>query len=232
MVNPTTVHEIQPSLNNMVYCANCGEAMVNTGERYYCPNAVLPSGADCPTKPVYADHLHHTVFSGLANRMATDDNINAVTDAIKATTAANADIQRQRMEQAEAAIADAKAKKPAYLRLVEHGEMTYQDVVADIDALDNATAGLAFESLVARTELEKIDFISDEQGIRDTFTSMETWLNGDNANDMQELLDLMVQKVTVDSDFLRIVYHVPMPTDEHPEGITEDLVQLPPSIYA
>ena len=232
MVNPTTVHEIKPSLNNMVYCANCGEAMVNTGERYYCPNAVLPSGADCPTKPVYADHLRNTVVSKLVNRMATDDNIRAVTDGIKETTAANAGIQRQRMEQAEAAIADANAKKPVYLRLVEHGEMTYQDVAADIDTLDQATAGLAFESLIARTEMEKIDFISDEQGIRDTFTSMETWLNGDNANDVQELLDLMVQKVTVDYDFLRIVYHVPMPTDEHPEGITEDLVQLPPSIYA
>ena len=232
MVNPTTVHHTKPSLNDMVYCANCSEAMVNTGERYYCPNAVLRSGADCPTKPVYADHLHHTVLSGLANRMATDDNIQAVTDGIKATTAANADTQRQRMEQAEAAIADAKAKKPAYLRLIEHGEMTYQDVAADIDALDQATAGLAFESLIARNELEKIDFIADKQGIRDTFTSMETWLNGDNANDAQELLDLMIQKVTVDSESLLIVYHVPMPSDEHPEGVTEDLVALYPSVNA
>ena len=164
--------------------------------------------------------------------MATDDNIQAVTDSIKATTAANADTQRQRMEQAEAAIADAKAKKPAYLRLVEHGEMTYQDVAADIDALDQATAGLAFESLIARNELEKIDFIADEQGIRDTFTSMETWLNADNANDTQELLDLMIQKVTVDSESLLIVYHVPMPSDEHPEGVTEDLVALYPSVNA
>ena len=232
MVNPTTVHEIKPSLNNMVYCANCGEAMVNTDERYYCPNAVLPSGADCPTKPVYADHLRNTVVSKLVNRMATDDNIQAVTDGIKATTAANADLQRQRMEQAEAAIADAKAKKPAYLRLVEHGEMTYQDVAADIDALDQTAAGLAFESLIARNELEKIDFIADEQGIRDTFTSMETWLNSDNANDAQELLDLMIQKVTVDSESLLIVYHVPMPSDEHPEGVTEDLVALYPSVNA
>ena len=24
MVNPTTVHKIKPSLNDMVYCANCG----------------------------------------------------------------------------------------------------------------------------------------------------------------------------------------------------------------
>ena len=232
MVNPTTVHKIKPSLNDMVYCANCGEAMVNNGERYYCPNNYLHSGAECPTKPVDTDHLRNTVVSKLVNRMATDDNIRAVTDGIKETTAANAGIQRQRMEQAEAAIADANAKRPVYLRLVEHGEMTYQDVAADIDALDQAAAGLAFESLIARNELEKIDFIADEQGIRDTFTSMETWLNSDNANDAQELLDLMIQKVTVDSESLLIVYHVPMPSDEHPEGVTEDLVALYPSVNA
>ena len=28
MVNPTTVHKIKPSLNDIVYCANCGAAMV------------------------------------------------------------------------------------------------------------------------------------------------------------------------------------------------------------
>ena len=232
MVNPTTAHKIKPSLNNMVYCANCGEAMVNNGERYHCPNDYLHSGAECPTRPVDTDHLRNTVVSKLVNRMATDDNIQAVTAGIKVTAAANAGIQRQRMEQAEAAIADAKAKKPAFLRLVEHGEMTYQDVAADINALDQAATGLAFESLIARNELEKIDFIADEQGIRDTFTSMETWLNGDNADDAQELLDLMVQKVTVDSETLRIVYHTPMPSDEHPEGVTEDLMPLYPGANA
>ena len=51
MVNPTTVHKIKPSLNGMVYCANCGAAMVHTGQRYYCPNTSVDSGRNCPTKP-------------------------------------------------------------------------------------------------------------------------------------------------------------------------------------
>ena len=103
------------------------------------------------------------------------------------------------MEQAEAAIADAKSKKPAFLQLVEHGAKTYQDVAEDIAALDSATAGSAFESTVARNELEKIAFVSDEQGIRDAATSMDTWLGGNNPDEAQELLDLMVQKVMVSS---------------------------------
>ena len=136
------------------------------------------------------------------------------------------------MEQAEAAIADAKSKKPAFLQLVEHGAKTYQDVVEDIAALDSATAGSAFESTVARNELEKIAFVSDEQGIRDAATSMDTWLGGNNPDEAQELLDLMVQKVMVSSSSALVVYHVPMPTDAHPEGIAEDLVQLYPSVNA
>ena len=232
MVNPTTVHQIKPSLNHMIYCANCGGPMVNTGQRYYCPNTSVDSGRNCPTKPVYADHLHHTVVSELMNRLATDENIQSVTETIKETMSVNARIQRQRMEQAEAAMADARAKRPALLQLVEQGERTYQDVAPEIDALDRTTAGLAFESIVARNELEKTAFVSDEDGIRDTATSMDTWLGGNNPDEAQELLDLLVQKVTVGSDSALIVYRVPMPTDEHPDGVTEDLVELYPSINA
>ena len=232
MVNPTTVHQTKPTLNDMVYCASCGAAMVNTGQRYHCPNGIVDSGPNCTTKPVYADQLLYTVFSELINQLATEENIQRVTDSIKETTTANAQVQRTRMEQAEAAIADAKSKRPAFLQLVEHGAKTYQEVAADIAALDSATAGSAFESTVARNELEKIAFVSDEQGIRDAATSMDTWLGGNNPDEAQELLDLMVQKVMVSSSSALVVYHVPMPTDAHPEGIAEDLVQLYPSVNA
>ena len=232
MVNPTTVHQTRPSLNDLVCCANCGAAMVNTGQHYHCPNSSVASGRNCPTQPVYAEHLLYTVVSELMNRLATDDNIHSITETIKETMAANGRIQHLRMEQAEAAIADANAKRPDILRLVEHGEKTYQDVAPEIDALNRATVGLAFESTVAKNEMEKIAFVSDEQGIRDTATSMDTWLGGNNPDEAQELLHLLVQKVAVGSGSALIFYHLPMPTDEHPEGVTEHMVALYPSINA
>ena len=230
MVNPTTVRQIKPSLDHLLYCANCGAAMVNNGKLYHCPNSSVDSGHNCPTKLVYADQLLYAVVWQLMNRLTTDDNIQSVTETIKETSVANDQLQRTRMEQAEAAIVDAKSKKTAFLQLVEHGAKTYQDVAADIATLDSAAAGMAYESIIARNELEKIAFVSDEQGIRETATSMVTWLGGNNPDETQELLDLLVQKVMVSSRSALVVYHAPMPTNEHPEGITEDLVQLYPII--
>lgn len=232
MVNPATVRQTKPTLNDMVYCNNCGAAMVNNGKLYHCPNSSADSGLSCTTKPVYADQLLYAVVRQLINRLATEDTIQNITETIQETAAANDQIQRTRMEQAEAAIVDAKSKKTAFLQLVEHGTKTYQDVAADIAALDSAVAGLAYESIVARNELEKIAFVSDVQDIRETTTSMDTWLGGNNLDEAQELLELMVQKVMVNSRSALVVYHEPMPTDDHPESITEDLVPLYPSINA
>ena len=232
MVNPTTVRQTKPTLNDLVYCNNCGAAMVNNDRRYHCPNSSMDSGLNCTTKPVCADQLLHAVVKQLMKRLATEDNIQNITETIQETAAAHDQLQRTRMEQTEAAIVDAKSKKTALLQLVEHGAQTYQDVAADIAALDSATAGLAYESIVARNELEKIAFVSDEQGIRETATSMNTWLGDNNHDETQELLDLLVQKVKVNSKSALVVYNTPIPTDEHPEGITEDLVKLYPSINA
>lgn len=232
MVNPTTVRQAEPSLNHMVYCANCGEPMANTGLRYYCPNTTVDSGRNCPTKPVNADHLRNAVVREMMNRLTTEEGIQTITETIQETMSANAQIQRQRMEQAEATMADANAKRRVLLLRVEQGEETYQEIVPAIDALDRATAGLAFESMVARNELEKALFVSDEEGIRDTINNVDTWLGSNHPDAMQELLDLLVQKVSVGSDYALIRYHAPMPAHEHPEGVTEDLVELYPSINA
>ena len=229
MVNPTTVHQIKPSLDHMVYCANCGEPMAKTGQRYHCPNAGVYSGDHCLTKPVYSEHLRHIVVRGMMNRLITEESIQAVTEDVQETMSANGQIQRQRMEQAEAAMADAKDRRTNILQRVEQGDVTYRDITPDIQTLDQTTAGLAFESMVARKELEKTVFVSDEEGIRDAVTNMDTWLDIDNADTVQDLLDLLVRQVSVGSDYASIRYNAPMPAREHPEGVTEDLVELHPS---
>ena len=226
MVNSTAVIKGKPSLNGMVFCANCGSEMANTGRRYYCPNTTVASGRNCPTRPVDALHLLRTVVFRMASRLTSEDMIQNVTQDIKDTTSANARIQRRRMEQAEAAITDTKVRSGMTPTSVEKGASSHDETAGQITDLDQATAGLGFEAIVARNELDKIEFISDEVGTRDTLTDPETYMGANSPEDAQELLDLIIRKVAVDTGSAIIVYQEAMPSKDHPQGILEDLVPI------
>ena len=226
MVNSTPVIKSKPSLNGFVFCANCGSQMANTGQRYYCPNTTVESGGNCPTRPVDARRLLDKVITQMVNRLASEETILHITESIKDSTAVSADIQRRRLEQAEAAIAEANARRPAVLQPVEHGAKTYHDVAEEISQLDQTATGLAVESMVARNELDKIDFIRDEDGIRETASDPNTYLGGNSPDETQELLDILVRKVKVNTESVLILYETVMPSAEQPEGIHEDLVVL------
>ena len=66
MTDRTVFGGNQPSLGDLVHCANCGAAMAHTGQLYYCPNATGNSVRNCPTNPVGTRLLLRTVFSGPA----------------------------------------------------------------------------------------------------------------------------------------------------------------------
>ena len=219
-----------PSLDGVVFCAECGARMNNSGEYYRCPNTADGADGKCTAKPVPVQYLLNGVVTRLVFRLTTDETVQEVTDTIMDITDANARIQRQRMEQAEASIAEANARRTAALQPVEHGAQTHKDAAEAMSKLEQVTAGLAYESLVARNELDKIDFIRDEEGIRETARNPETYLGGNNDEETQELLELLVQKVMVGAGAAKIIYEVGMPSDEHPEGVHEDLLELDPTI--
>ncbi len=139
-------------------------------------------------------------------------------------TETTARAQRSKMEQTEAAIAKTNALRPAVLHALEHGTKTYDEVIDEIGELTQTEAGLTFESMVARNELDKIDFIRDEDGIKEATRNPQTYLGGNNPAETQELLDLIIQKVKVGTGSAVIVYEVPMPSDEDSQGVLQDLV--------
>ena len=228
MTSSNGANKSKPSLDGLVFCANCASEMANTGLRYYCPNTTLESGGNCPTEPVDAANLTYCVVAMTVTRLATDPTVERIAEDIRDTTEVNALTQLRRMEQAEAAIAEANARRPAVLMTVEHGAKTYDDVADEIRELDQTTAGLAFESMVARNELDKIEFIRDEDGIQETARNPETYLGGNSSYETQELLELLIQKVAVDTGEALILYRVILPSDAHPEGISQDLLVLDP----
>ncbi len=229
MTDKTVVDGSLPSLDEIVHCANCGARMAHTGQIYYCPTPSSDSGRDCPTNPVGTQLLLRTVFNGLLNRLVTDDKVLHLTQAIKATIEPHENAQRKRMERAEAALADANAQEPTVFQAAENRTKHYQDTTTEVGALDQLTAARALESMAARDELDKISFISDEQGIRDDATNPATFLEGNSLDEAQELLDLLVEKIMVDSKTALIVYQVDMPTASPSETIKEDRMELYPA---
>ena len=214
----------KPSLDGMVFCANCGEKMVKSGDSYYCRNSTVESGGKCTMVVVDISRLTYFVVTKMVDRLATDETVQSITERITDATDASARTQRSRMEQAEASIAETNALKPAVLHAVEQGTKTYDEIIDEISRLEQTNAGLAFESMVARNELDKIDFIRDEDGIKEAARNPQTYLGGNNPAETQELLDLIIQKVKVGTGSAVIVYEVPMPSNEDSQGVLQDLV--------
>ena len=214
----------KPSLDGMVFCANCGEKMVKSGDSYYCRNTTVESKGKCTVITVDASRLTYAVVTQMVDRLATDETVQSITESITDATETTARAQRSKMEQTEEAIAKTKALRPAVLHALEHGTKTYDEIIDEIGELTQTEAGLTFESMVARNELDKIDFIRDEDGIKEATRNPQTYLGGNNPAETQELLDLIIQKVKVGTGSAVIVYEVPMPSDEDSQGVLQDLV--------
>ena len=221
-----TATENRLTLDGRVFCANCGSQMSNTGRRYYCPNTTLDSGGNCSTRPLDAQHLLRSVVTRMISRLATEETVESVVQDIRDSTRDNARIQRGRMELAEAAIAEARARSSVVPSVEQHADKTHEESTGDITAVDLATVGLAFQAMVARNELDKIEFVSDEVGLRETVRDPETYMGTNSPEDAQELLDLLVRKVTVGGSQITIHYEGPMPSGEQSREITTERVPL------
>ena len=227
MIDRTAAAKSKPSLNGMVFCARCGSEMTNTGRRYYCPNTTVEAGGSCNVRPTDAQGLLDSVVARMVSRLATEETVQRVTDTIREIT--DTDDHRPTMESFEAGIYDVNALRLAILQAIEDGTETHESIEAQMAALERRGTGLAFEALTSRDELDKIEFINDEQGIREAVANPETYLGGNSDEETQELLELLVGKVMVDSRSAKIIYKEALPLEGYPGKIREDMVELDPT---
>ena len=223
MIDRTAAAKSKPSLNGMVFCARCGSEMADTGQRYYCPNTTVEAGSSCNVRPTDAQGLLGSVVARMVDRLATEETVQRVTDTIREITDAGG--HRMRMERSEARVCDENAHRLNILQIIEEWSGTHENLAP---VLKRGT-GPAYEAMTSRDELDKAEFISDEQGIREAVADPGTYLGGNGDEETQELLELLVGKVLVDSESAKIIYKEALPLDGHPEGIREDLVELGPT---
>ena len=225
MFKPTTAQERPVTLEGLAHCANCGSAMTRAAGEYYCPKNTGP-GQACDTPATDAGHLLRRVMTVLVGRFMTEETIQQAIEDVQEEAREKSEPYRQKLEQTESAIAELNQRKNRALQQVEETERTYSDVSGDIDEINKTTAGLAYESLIARDELDKWDFLSEENGIRRASLDLETYLENSNPEAVQELLNHLLQDVRVSATEAMVNYNGPIPTREHPEGITTDRIPL------
>ena len=226
MLTPTAIQEKAPNLGLMVRCANCGSAMNRVADQHSCPNSTPETGQSCSTPPVNADRLLRRVISKLIERIITTETQQLIAETIRDKTQASVHLQRERLETAESAISRMNRRRTQILHPVEQRTATYPDVADEIHDIEKATSGLAYESMIARDELEKLEYIRDEASIKNTMANLDTYLGTVNAAEIQELLDMTVQEVQVNDNAAKILYAEPILSEEHPEGIESDLISL------
>lgn len=226
MFRKTAIQEKAPDLNGKVRCANCGAAMNRVAANHSCPNSAAGAGQSCSTPPVNAGHLLRQIMSKLVERIVTGETLQLVSENIREATESNVHLQRERLEAAEDAISRMNRRRTLVLQPVEQGNATYPDVADEMHEIEKAATGLAYESLVARDELEKLNYIRDETGIRNTMTNLDTYLGSVNVEEVQELLDMTIQEVQVSENSATVVYTEPIFSEENPEGIRTDPISL------
>ena len=205
-------------LDGKVLCANCDAQMRNTGRRYYCPNTTVESGGRCLTRPLDVEELLRSIITRMTRRLANDEISDGVISEIKRSTQENARIQQRIIEQAEAAITKATARNGAF---PQPGEQNGRITDLDVD-----TAGLTFQIMIAQEELDKLEFIGDETGLRETISDPDTYMRTSNQDYAQELLELLISRVTVENGHATILYKHPMPAIEQPGAILAETLTL------
>ena len=206
MFEKTSVHENAPDLSGLVHCANCGSRMTREAGAYICPVNKAEPGPDCPTTPVNAAHLLSRVVPKLMKSAMTEKTLEELVGDVKKQTSPKQELQQGRLDQAESEIEELNRLRAELLEPVEQNQEAYSAVADRIAEIDQTSTGLAYEALVARNELDALDFITREDGIRETARDPETYLGDANPQDVQELLELLIEDIRVTPGTALIIY--------------------------
>ena len=223
MIEQTIVRQIRLDLNGMVWCNTCNIAMRRTGGEYSCANA---GDGKCYIPSIGAEDLLTRVMTKVAERIAASGAADHLVEDVQETTQPAADTQRNRLFAAEHNITTLGAAKLNILREVEERERSYSEAANQVNEINNTVAGLAYESLVARDELDRLEFILEEDGIRHTVGDPGTYLDSSLPHLVQELLELLVKEVRVMRDQAVVVYHDTISIEEQPEEDLTDRIPL------
>ena len=220
MLESTATQEQFPSLRGKVRCDNCNVLMDLASGTFSCPTP------GCRTPETPEDELLRAVMTILVDRVTTDETLQGVTRSIRDATAPEIREQTGRRLAARHEIATLTAGRAEDSRTGELEGRTRREEQEKVNEFARATGGLVLEETAATEELDRLNFMADSQGIRETARDLDTYLNSNDPEYVQELLDLLVEEVRLSEAGSRTVYREPFPPQGGEAAVTEDRLPL------
>ena len=216
-----TMQGKSPTLEGKVRCTYCNSAMTLADGIFSCPNYDGGHARD-----MYETSLLAGVIDRLVNRLTIEGTWTGVDSKIRETMEPQILEQTERLLASESEITRLNEEKVRVSGQVESGSRTYSEAAVEIGEINSAQAGLAYESMVVREELDRMEFITDPDGVRETANNHLTYLENPEPELVQELLDLLVEEVLITVEEPWVVYTRPVPGQPDPYGTNYERVNL------
>ena len=100
------------------------------------------------------------------------------------------------------------------LTKVEYGEVPFTEIVRSLEAAEDASAGLAYESIVAQKEIDKLEFVSDEQAIRSVAQDVGTYTEFADPELAKELVGTFIKDLRIGATSSTVTYSHPIPGEK------------------
>ena len=214
-------------LSDLIHCSYCGARMVVNKARYVCPDNGQARGGDCSAASVDAEKLGHQLIATLVNRVMTPSNLAKIVERIQHGAQDNLRTQREKLTDTELVIEELNRWKMDSLTKVEYGEVPFTEIVSSLEAAEDASAGLAYESIVAQKEIDKLEFVSDEQAIRSVAQDVGTYTEFADPELAKELVGTFIKDLRIGATSSTVTYSHPIPGENNDELITSETFPLP-----
>lgn len=209
------------TLAGKVHCNHCHSLMTLEDGEYSCPNS-FPECASVTQET----SLLGGVMGNLVARVTTEETMAGVTAKMKSMLDDEFEKEIIRLLNSQGEIARLRREKAKLSEEVESGTKTYSETAMALGDINSALAGLEHEAMQARNEYERIKFITDPVGIRETAKDFRTYFQGSDPELVQELLDLLVKQVSVSKKDALVTYTESAPGPSDDSGPRYDLVAL------
>ena len=212
-------------LIDIIHCNCCGSRMIANQANYVCPNQNRQAG--CPLTSVNAQHLLHQLMSPLINRMMTPENLSCIVASIQQDASNKILAQRDKLDETGSAIEELNHQWTDIMTRVEYGKIPYAEVASQLASIERTRAGLVHESDVSREEIDKLEFVSDQEGIQSSALDVAIYTECAEPKLAKQLAETFIADIRVAATTCTVTYTHPIPDASNNQVITSESFPLP-----